>query len=780
LKSNQIISRNDVFLVIGAALRNWYVLILIPILFFSVAYVVTHRIQDVYASNCQILLRAQETYDYQSQISRGLGLNSRYGGYEYTAGQMKIIKSTTILDEVIDSLDLNVSYYIVGRLKVTELFQHVPFEVTFNKHSKQVYNHRFNLTIQDENSYRLLYEIEGVSKDKTFQFDELVVDDGLYLKVAKATAISKKNIDNYREAKYQFEITSDNRLINELKSAISVSNLDYTSIIEVTLKDEIPDRAVAVLDRIAKSYIQTTVQSQTDINQNTLRYIDKQLNEVTGIINTIEDELEKYKEDREILSLSREEESQFEMLGDLELEEREKKLQLQSLSDLREYLLENDNVENLQPPSLFLINTDGQIAIKVKDLFDLRSSYISLQEAGTIVNPKIESVAKQIDVLKMDILKYIDNQELAIKNNLKDFNRRRGDIEQKIKQIPKSQREILNIQRRLDVNEQLYNFLLSRRAETIIARAGLLPETKLIERPRSVGVVYPDKQKMNLTWLLIGVALALAFVVVKEIFFRKIQNVQELSAITDIAILGGVPEKKNLPLNFRLDQFTQKSDVIQAFRSLRTTLQYLEKSNKCQKVLVTSLLPGEGKTFISTNIASILALAEKKVLIIDFDMHKPRLAKAMELPNDKGLSTYLSGSSTVSEVIQNTHLDNLFAITSGPIPPNPSELILRTELKELYVKCEEEFDYIILDTPPISLITDGITLMKDVDMRLFVLNSQSTSRGGIGFIEKLLDDNRLDGSALIMNREKQAMLAKYYGSYNYSGYYYQYSDKYGY
>ena len=780
MKSNQIISRNDVFLVIGAALRNWHVLILIPILFFSVAYVVTHRIQDVYASNCQILLRVQETYDYQSQISRGLGLNSRYGGYEYTAGQMKIIKSTTILDEVIDSLDLNVSYYIVGRLKVTELFQHVPFEVTFNKHSKQVYNHRFNLTIQDENSYRLLYEIEGVSKDKTFQFDELVVDDGLYLKVAKATAISKKNIDNYREAKYQFEITSDNRLINELKSAISVSNLDYTSIIEVTLKDEIPDRAVAVLDRIAKSYIQTTVQSQTDINQNTLRYIDKQLNEVTGIINTIEDELEKYKEDREILSLSREEESQFEMLGDLELEEREKKLQLQSLSDLREYLLENDKVENLQPPSLFLINTDGQIAIKVKDLFDLRSSYISLQEAGTIVNPKIESVAKQIDVLKMDILKYIDNQELAIKNNLKDFNRRRGDIEQKIKQIPKSQREVLNIQRRLDVNEQLYNFLLSRRAETIIARAGLLPETKLIERPRSVGVVYPDKQKMNLTWLLIGVALALAFVVVKEIFFRKIQNVQELSAITDIAILGGVPEKKNLPLNFRLDQFTQKSDVIQAFRSLRTTLQYLEKSKKCQKVLVTSLLPGEGKTFISTNIASIFALAEKKVLIIDFDMHKPRLAKAMELPNDKGLSTYLSGSSTVSEVIQNTHLDNLFAITSGPIPPNPSELILRIELKELYVKCEEEFDYIILDTPPISLITDGITLMKDVDMRLFVLNSQSTSRGGIDFIEKLLDDNRLDGSALIMNREKQAMLAKYYGSYNYSGYYYQYSDKYGY
>ena len=780
MKTNQIISRNDVFLVLGAILRNWYVILLLPVLFFSVAYVVTHRIQDVYASNCQILLRAQETYDYQSQISRGLGLTNRFGGYEYTAGQMKIVKSTTILDDVIDSLELNVSYYIVGRLKVTELFKHVPFKVDFNKHSKRVFNKRFNLSIISENTYRLQYEIDGVSKDKVFQFDELVVDDGLYLKLRKTMSISKKNVENFAEAKYQFEITSDNQLINKLKSSISVSNIDYTSIIEVTIRDEIPDRAVTVLDRIAKTYIQTTVQSQTDINENTLRYIDKQLNEVTNIINEIEDELEDYKEKKDILSLSREEDSEFSMLAELDLEERQKQLQLESLNDLRNYLLENDEVGNVIPPSFFLANTDNQISSQIMELFDLRKRYLELQKGGTKINPMIDALAGDIEKIRADILRYIDNQEIALKNHLMDFDTKRNAIEQRIKNIPKSQREILNIQRRLEVNEQLYNFLLSRRAETIIAKAGLLPETKLIERPRSVGVVYPDKQRMNLTWLLIGATIALAFVVIKEVFFRKIQNVQELSAMTDIAVLGGIPEKKNMPLNFRLDQTTKKSDVIQAFRSLRTSLQYLEKPKKSQKVLVTSLLPGEGKTFVSTNIASILALAEKKVLIIDFDMHKPRLAKAMELSNDLGLSTYLSGNTNFEEVIQSTHLNNLYAITSGPIPPNPSELILRNELEELYRLGEERFDYVILDTPPISLITDGITLMKDVDMRLFVLNSHSTNRGGIDFIERLLQDNQLEGSALIMNREKRAMLAKYYGSYHYGGYYYQYSDKYGY
>lgn len=765
---------------LGAILRNWYVLILIPAIFFSVAYVVTHRIQDVYASSCQILLRAQETYDYQSQISRGLGLSNRLGGYEYTAGQMKIVKSTTILDEVIDSLDLNVSYFIDGRIRVTELFLHVPFKVEYNKFSKPVFGQRFELSIQTEDSYRLQYEVDGVSKDKVFRFEELVLDDGLYLRVKKATSTIDRNIDNYKEARYQFQITSDNQLLNKLKSAISVSNIDYTSIIEVTLKDEIPERAVKVLDRIASTYIQTTIQGQTDINKNTLKYIDKQLREITEIINSIEDELENYKEEKEILNLSREEESQFGLLAALESEEKAKQMQLNSLKELRDYLLKNDNIENLQPPSLFLINTDGQIARQVVELANLRSSYIDFQEGGTIENPRIESIAGQIKKLKIDVLKYMENQEMAIKKSTLDIQERKNQIENKIKQIPKSQREILNIQRRLDVNEQLYKFLLSRRAETIIAKAGLLPETKLIERPRSIGIVFPDKQRMNLTWLLIGAALALAFVLIKEIFFRKIQNVQELGAMTDIVVLGGIPEKKNLPLNFKLDQMTKKSDVIQAFRSLRTSLQYLEKPKKCQKVLVTSILPGEGKTFISTNLASILALAEKKVLIIDFDMHKPRLAKAMELSNDTGLSTFLSGISDFEDVVQSTHLENMFAITSGPIPPNPSELILRDELRELYKTSEEQFDYVILDTPPISLITDGITLMKDVDMRLFVLNSNSTSKGGVDFIEKLLEDNQLDGSALIMNREKRAMLTKYYGSYNYGGYYYQYSDKYGY
>lgn len=765
---------------LDAIVRNWYFILLIPAIAFGTSYVITHRIQDVYAAKCQILLRSQETYDYQSQLSRGLGLNSRFGGYEYTAGQMKIIKSTTILDEVLDSLELNVRYYIIGRLKTTELFKHMPFKVTFNKSAKRLYGKDFRFSILDEDSYRLQYEMDGISKDKTFRFGQLVADDGLYLKVFKRNRINAQNVENFTGAEYQFKVQSDNSLLNKLKASIDVTNVDYTSIIEVVLRDEIPDRAVAVLDRISKSYIQTTVQRQEDINNNTLFYIDKQLEEVTVIINTIEDELETYKEEKEILSLTREEQSHFDQLSKLETEEQIQKQQMEAMAELRDYLLQSDNSETYFPPSIILQNADAQINIRIQELYELRKRYASMLSGGTKENPLIDAVMASINDLKQDLLVYLDNQEQAIKVYLQNFDVRRASIEEKIKNIPKSQRDILNIQRRLDVNEQLYQYLLSRRAETVIAKAGLLPETKLIERPRSTGVVYPDKDQMNLTWLLIGFGIAVGIVLIKELFFRKIQNVNELSSFTDIPILGGIPEKPGLPLNFKLDQATPKSDVIQAFRAIRTSLQYMEGGEGCRKFLVTSILPGEGKTFISTNIASILALADTRVLIADFDMHKPRLAKAMDLPNEQGLSTYLSGNTDIESIIQDTHLDNLKAITSGPIPPNPSELILKKELIQLMEWCDGQFDYFILDTPPISLITDGITLMKNVDLRLFVLNSKSTNKGGIDYIERLLEDNNLDRAALIMNREKRAMLAKYYGAYNYSGYYYQYSERYGY
>lgn len=756
-------------------------LLILPALVYAGSYLYTHQIPDVHAAKCQILLKTNETYNYQQQIYRGLGFGSKYASYEETASQMRVIKSSNLIEEVLSRLPLNVSYYIVGRLKISEVYDHMPFLVISDERSGAYSGMSFDLNILNDEEFRLKYEVAGVSKDKVFAFSELILDDGLYLKVEKQKNLNEVSLETLKQINYRFKVFKSNSLISKYKSNLEVKNLDYTSIVELTLRDEIANRATEVLDTLARLYVQNTVKNQSEINQNTLSYIDKQLDEVIRIINDIESELELYKEKKAILNLSKEEETYFNRLVEVENDMRKIEFELQAIDDLTSYLLLNESVESLLPPSIFVNDDDPQLKEQVTTLYRLRNEYSEMIGSGTKSNPKIESVLEKIKGLKRDILQYLDVRKTAFSLKKIDIAREIEDYEYRIRDIPKTQRQMLNIERRLMVNEELYSFLLSKRAETVIAKAGLVPETKIIENARSIGVVYPDKSKMNLTNLLIGFVAAIVIVVIRVLFFQKIKSLGELQSATNISILGSIPKKKNFSKTYRILDGADRSDVVQAFRSLRTNLQYFSPKTNCTKVLVTSLMPGEGKTFTSVNLASVMAIAEKRVLIIDFDLHKPRLAKAMERENEVGVSSFLVGHLPIEAIIQKTELATLDVITSGPIPPNASELIMRKELKAIFEYGDEHYDYVFIDTPPISLITDGLVLMKEVDVKLFVLNSKSTTKTSIDYLERLIADNKAEGCALILNEEKLSRINYYYSRYGYGGYGYGgYGYGYGY
>ena len=735
----------------------------------------------MYAAKCQILLKTNETYNYQQQIYRGLGFSSKYASYEETASQMRVIKSSNLIEDVLSRLPLNVSYFIVGRLKVTEIYEHMPFLVKSDERSGAYSGMSFDINILSDTEFRLKYEVAGVSKDKVFAFSELILDDGLYLKIEKQRNLNEVSLETLKQINYRFKVLKLNSLIAKYKSNLEVNNLDYTSIVQVTLRDEIPDRATQVLDTLAKLYVLNTVRNQSEINQNTLSYIDKQLDEVIRIINDIESELELYKEKKAILNLSKEEETYFNRLVEVENEMRKVEFELRAIDDLTDYLLANESVETLLPPSIFVNDDDPQLKEQVTALYRLRTEYSEMIDVGTNLNPKIEGVMEKIQDLKRDILKYLDVRKTAFNLKKNEIAREIEDYEYRIRDIPKTQRQMLNIERRLLVNEDLYSFLLSKRAETIIAKAGLVPETKIIESARSIGVVYPDKSKMNLMNLLIGFIAAIGIVAIRVLFFQKIKSLGELQSATKISILGSIPKKKDFSKTYRIMDSSDRSELVQAFRRLRTNLQFFSTKKNCTKVLVTSLMPGEGKTFTSVNLASVFAIAEKRVLIIDLDLHKPRLAKAMERDNEVGVSSFLMGSLPIGDVIQKTELSTLDIISSGPVPPNASELILKRELLEIFEYADEHYDYVFFDTPPISLITDGVVLMRQVDIKLFVLNSKFTTKTSLDYLEKLIDENSTEGCALILNEEKLSRINYYYSRYGYGGYGYGgYGYGYGY
>lgn len=756
--------------IVAIVLSHWYLLLALPLVAGVASYVYTHRLADIYAAKCQILLKANDTYDYQQQIYKGLGFSSSYSSYEETASQMRVIQSSGMISRVMKKLPLEVSYFIVGRLKVTEFYKHLPFKVHTDERSSVNSETDFNLTLLDTNRFKLSYNIGGQTKEHEFRFGELILDDGLYLRITNEGNLNAMTLKSLRQVNYMFKVMRKDQLISKYQKAISIRNLDYTTIVEISLQDEIPERAEEVLSTLAEIYVESTLDNQIKINENTLNYIDKQLDEVTSIIYDIETELEDYKEVKSVLNLSHEEQTYFSRLTELDTKKREYENQISALEDLTTYLLLDESVEALIPPNVYVANTDPDLSLRIQELYNLRTEYIKSLENVTEKNVNANRELERIRVLKQDILRYIDAQSKALVQGIANLQIAIKEVESNIKNIPKTQRQILNIERRLVVNEELYSFLLSKRAETVIAKAAFIPQTKVIEEARSVGVVYPDKRKIHLTAIFGGLLLAAVLIFMRAFFFQKITSLGQLQTSTDLAVLGSIPKQKDFSKTYRLLSGSERSEVAQAFRALRTNLQYLAPNSDSKRVLVTSLLPGEGKTFVSVNIASVLAIADKKVLLMDFDLHKPRLAKAMELNNTKGVSTVLIGQATVEDVIQKTDLSSLDVITSGPTPPNASELILRPKLQEIFAYAEAHYEYIIMDTPPVSLITDALNLMRDVDVKVFVLNSRSTTKTSLDYIERLIDVNEVENATLILNEERVSKIDYYYSRYGYGGY----------
>ena len=342
------------------------------------------------------------------------------------------------------------------------------------------------------------------------------------------------------------------------------------------------------------------------------------------------------------------------------------------------------------------------------------------------------------------------------------------------KGIPKTQRDLLSIQRKVDVNEKMYVYLLERRANTIIARAGILPQTSVIETAHSVGVVKPNKRKISYSFLFVGLILSLLVVFIRTVVFATIEIMDELKRLTHLPVLGEIILSKEATDNYLIVDKDVKAPITESFRAIRTNLEYFANEVNSKAVLVTSYNPGEGKTFCSVNLAAIIAKAGKRVLLIELDLHKPKIQQALKMSSDVGVSSILIGKSSIESTVMETQIENMSVILSGPTPPNASELILSKHLKEIIDYGKAHFDYVIVDTAPIGLITDALVIMKNVDVSLFVLNTKFAKKQILDVVHDISKANKVSNIGLILNGVKRNR-SKYYYNYGYgSGYGYGY------
>jgi tyrosine-protein kinase Etk/Wzc len=774
--SDPIISMDDVRVVLKVIRKNWLFLVLLPPFFAVLAYLYTYRQVEVYAAKSRVLLKSNEVYDYQQRIYSNIGY---YGYYGDITNQIRIFQSYDIIESTLKRLDFDVSYFIVGKLKTTEMYNNVPFAVQIKPMRQELYDKQLSFDFVDNDTYKISYMLGDNEFSNTHTFGkEEVTTHYKIITEKRSQMFNDALVESYKKINYQIKPNSLSTLIYKIRSGMKVENLEYSSILDITLEDEIPERAKVFLDTLSRVYIEYSLQSEFDINEKTTEYIEKQLSEVVLILDTIETEYEIYKTKKAILDLGRESDQYFAEYVGYESEMRKIDLMLQSIDDLEEYIL-NLGDANLLPPSLYMLEDDTYLSVSVKKVYELQLNRYENLTSRSSTHGSVMNKDETLDRLKKDILTYLVNSRQAANQKFRDLQKQRTFYESKIKLLPKSQRDLLAIERKQTVNQNLYVFLLEKMANTRIAKAGIIPQTKVIEKARPIGLVRPDKRKTMVFFIIAGFLIASLIAFIRFIFFERIESVRELTAITSLPVLGGIPNDPNILNTPIVVNESSKSNSTEAFRHLRTNLNYLSPDQEHKMILVSSIHPGEGKTYVSTNLSSIIAKAHKRVLLIDFDLHKPKVHKMFYKSNDKGISNVLIGQLKIEDVINKQLQEGLDVIFAGPVPPNASELVLSKKIDQILKFAKENYDLVVLDTPPIGLISDAIILLKNVDAGIFVMNVNFARKQGVRFLEEVAVKNNLTNVGIALNNVKTQRW-KYYSKYGGYGYAYSYGYGYGY
>ena len=767
-------------LALKVAAKNWLLLLLLPAIAYGYGRFVTHQQLDQYSAQAELLLEEKDEYDKAREMVKGVISRRFQRQGPDIANQVRILKSRDLVAKAVGDLDHNITHFIVGRVRALPVggLSGVEVEAWPEQFSNNALGIDFDVEVLDSERYRLRAELRnGRVYEGEHQFEDVVQNGDFKLAVQRATN-GRGTIEQAIAQGQRFQVRNDEQIIRQYRSGLQVSGVGQTSILKLQINDIRPERAIEFLDALSKRYIEYSTAAREEVNAKTDEFIETQLFQIEANIDSLQDIIDQQRERAEVLDLTRNEQVYFQELVQLESQREELRLNLRSLEALEDYL--GRGVENTSiPPSAFL-TSDAVAADKVGQLYDLQLQRTQMLLDVTPSSFQVKRLDSLISTTRFSLFEYITSARKGLELEDGQLRERVGELEGKLFRLPKSEREILAIERRLAINDKFFGYLLEQRATNLIARAAITSNASIIEAARSIGITGPDKGKTIRNYTLMALAVAVGLAVLRLLLFERLESVNELREATSLSVSGGIPRHEDIGEKeyVLVASKSPRHPTTEAFRGLRTNLQYLLNREGQNTILVSSMHPGEGKTFTATNLAALISQTGKRTLLIDFDLHKPRVHKAVELERGIGLSGYLIGKTDWKDAVQSTHVDGLDVLTSGPVPPNASELVLNERTDNLIAEARKAYDFVVIDTPPMLLITDALVLMKHVDRALLVANVKRTNLRGMRQLEDLLAQNQLEHVSMILNGIVPTRWRYYASKYAYR-YLYNYGYGYG-
>ncbi len=737
-----------------------YMIISVTILFTIVSAIFIYFQPDIYQSTSTIEVKEETKKMSTDDFLAAAMMDSSSGNLDT---KIVIIKSASMANRALKKVDLSHHYYTTRKFKEIELYKTSPFQVSMLKG----FELSFTLIPVDDKSYQLIRE-ETEDKneqvwgyDKIHLYDKEIITEYFHLNVVKNTEMTEES--------YRFVIIDPKKMGRIAQENIFVSTIfKNASVLSISYTDNIALRSQEFTNALAKAYLEESIETKNREAELKLNFIDDQIANVNENLRVSAIKLEEFKKSSNALNINSKAESILSQMNTSQTQLTEISIRQKMLDSLYKEILKSDkNIENISISGLNMRLDESTLSDLIKKLQEAIVQMRTLNEDYTEFHPLMRRLNLKIKQLRKTILSSIKGLSESITQNKELLEQSITEQQKILNTLPANERVYGELERKFSVNEKMYSYLLEKESEVGIIKASTVSNNIIIDK-----AFYPEEPIRPKRTLIVLMALILGFIIgIALAFLRiflddRIKTENDINYGTDVSLLGIIPNIRDN--NEGLKVFSaSKSYVTEAFRNLRGNLQFMTKKGHSHIIVITSTVGEEGKTTVSTNLAAIISLSGKKTILLNLDMRKPTLHVKFGLENKKGMSNLLSNTAELNDIIQHTEYENLDVITSGSVPPNPSELIENEVIENCLENLREVYDVIILDTPPLGLVVDAKTLMHFADTSIYVLRSEYSKKVYLKNLNQLAQDD-ISNIGVVLNDVKMKHVR--YGYYGF-GYY---------
>jgi len=757
----------DLDIIKSVVKKNWYVVPIIVVLSMTAAYIYLRYTKPLFQSSAIIQRTSKdegkrileiESFDQESVLSE----------------DVELLKSTYLLEKALKNLNLKVSYYSEGEILTEEKYLQSPYHVTFLElKDSSLINKPIYLAKSNDQLQIVLNKEKPNQKSFVIKPNESI--DNEYFKIIlKINNEINFNLEVNNNDLY-FVFNDYKNLAKRLHKDLSVFVVNNEAkTIQISVQSNNSNLSSHLVSSVIQTFFDYDIEKKSKSSENILSFIDNQLDTVYNQLKLSEYDIQEFRDgnnssDPELFKMSVM--SQIELLQNQALDA---DLEFELLKDLDFGVNSNNRIDvyNLIP---IITGTRFQTLLESQ----LNKLYVLLEQKEdasyglTELNDNIKKINTNISIQVKTINRTINSIKTQVKGKREALQKKISQLESKLYGVPAKEMELSRLKRKFNLNEKYYSLLVEKRTQYEISKAGYTMDNLILQEPSTPQLISPNKKLIYVGVFVLSILMAFLYLVIKYITFNVIHNETELKKLVpaNIGFLGVVPKVNTEAVNSTLMvHLKPKSMLAETYRNIRTNLQFILNTDQSNVIAISSSVSGEGKTFVALNLAGIITMSGKKVIILDLDLRKPKVHHGFGLENKTGLSSILAKKSNWKDCVQSSELENLDFISAGTIPPNPSELIINKELDKIVSEMKEVYDFVIIDNPPVGIVSDGVGVLSKADCAIYVFRANYSKRAFANRLRELLNVEKVNKIFMILNDIE--LLKNSYGyGYGYGGYY---------